>query len=245
MWKYNYYIVGILCLLVVIIYNSYTTEGFTDGLTFQSTKWPDDLIQQFIKYQKTLNQNVNQFNMDILQQQAGTEEVTQLLKTGFWPWTDELKREYLNKVRTIPIIKIEPQHALNYAMKIYNQRAALELLSWNTKEGEFLLYGGDLGVSSGEDFNLNVSLNQNVVHNTIKCVTDVNGTSSLQKKTNSTTEKITNENIPTEMPGFSFIKDSCNPCVALNDVADFSCPFTLNIKGDNTTSASWATLWGL
>jgi hypothetical protein len=259
--KYNYWLTILLFLLVVliIIINSFTKriKGIQRIEGFDITnKWPNDLRQRFIQYQTTMNQNVNQYNLEVLQQQAGSEEVEQLLKTGFWPWSDKLKYAYLDKIWSKSIIKIEPQYALNYAMKIYNERAALELLSWNTKEGHFLLYGGDLGISDEADFNLNASLKNNVVHNTIKCSTDINGISSLQKKTytgmnlwngymNSTTEKIKNENIPTEMPGFSFIKGHCNPCVALNDVADFSCPFALNVKGDTTTSSAWSTLWGL
>lgn len=251
--KYNYYKFGLLFLLVItiIIFNNYTKskkgfiigvkEGF--GTQVPLGKWSPDLIQRFIKYQTTTNQNVNQFNFEVLQQQATPEEAEHLLKTGFWKWSDKLKYNYLDKVWSNPIIKIEPQYALSYAMKLYNERAALELLSWNTKEGEFLLYGGDLGVSAEMPSN---------IHNTIKCSSDA----ILQKKIytgmnvwngymNSTTENIKNENIPREMPGFNFIKGPCNPCVALNDVADFSCPFTLNIKGDNATSYSWATLWGL
>jgi hypothetical protein len=243
--KYNYWLTILLFLLVVsiIIINSFIKriEGFNI-----TNKWQNDLIQRFIQYQTTTSPNV-QYNLEVLQQQVGSEEVEQLLKTGFWTWSDKLKYAYLNKIWSSPIIKIEPQYALNYAMKMYNERAALELLSWNTKEGHFLLYGGDLGISDEAD---------SLKNNTIKCSTDINGISSLQKKTytgmnlwngymNSTTEKIKNENIPTEMPGFSFIKGPCNPCVALNDVADFSCPFALNVKGDTTTSSAWSTLWGL
>ena len=52
------------------------------------------------------------------------------------------------------------------------------------------------------------------------------------------------------MPGFSFVKEPCNPCVALHD--DYSCPFKLNVKesdvndnGGNKVSHFWRKLWSL
>ena len=47
------------------------------------------------------------------------------------------------------------------------------------------------------------------------------------------------------MKGFSFVKGPCDPCVALNNPADYSCPFRLNIKGDDSISNQWKQLWGL
>jgi hypothetical protein len=47
------------------------------------------------------------------------------------------------------------------------------------------------------------------------------------------------------MSGFSFVSGPCNPCVALNSPGDFSCPFRLNVKGDDTISGPWKSLWGL
>ena len=107
-------------------------------------------------------------------------------------------------------------------MKIYNKNAATELLAWNTKEGHLLLYG---------------------TKNNIKCSPD----SIMQKQVftgmNYKTKNVKPEDIPTEIPGFSFVKGSCNPCLALD--ADFSCPFKLNIEGDNSISEPWNKLWNL
>jgi hypothetical protein len=133
-------------------------------------------------------------------------------------------------------------------MKIYNKNAATELLAWNTKEGQFLLYGGDLGTTNKEELK--------DIHNTIKCSTDNDGNSIMEKTvytgmnlwngyTNSKTEVVKNQDIPGEMPGFTFIKGACNPCVALNSPGDFSCPFKLNVKGDDNVSIIWKKLWGL
>ena len=250
--KYSYktILIIILLIVVIIIFNSYTKkkEPFqTNNNNNNSRQWPPDLIKRFVIYQNTVNLNNHQFNLQVLQQQASPEEVEYLLETGFWPWTDDLKYQYMDKIWDNPIIKIQPQIALNYAMRLYNQHAATELLGWNTKEGHFLLYGGDLGVTQGMPKN---------VHNTLKCTNDTNN-NSVMKKTiytkmnywngymDTKTETVKNEDIPTQMPGFTFEKGPCNPCSALNTPADFSCPFKLNIKGDDSISSVWKTLWNL
>jgi len=244
----NYsYTVLIISLLVIsiILFNSFTK--ITDGFQNNYSNWSPDLIRRFNVYQTTMNKNKTYFDLDILQKQASPDEVEQLLETGFWPWPDSLKNDYIEKVWTSPIIKIDPQYALNYAMRIYNQTAVRELLAWNTKEGQFLLYGGDLGVSDGMPKNVN---------NTIKCSTDSNGNSVMEKKVftgmnlwngfmNTTTTTVKPEDIPKEMPGFTFVKNHCNPCVALNSPGDFSCPFRLNVKGDDSISNPWQSLWQL
>ncbi len=248
--KYGYNI--IICMLIGIViisimiylFKNHTKNGFQN---YYNTKWSPDLIQRFIVYQKTVNKNANQFDLDQLQQQASPAEAEDYLKNGLWSWPDDLKKLYIEQVWSSPIIKIEPQYALNYAMKIYNQNAVRELLAWNTKEGHFLLYGGDIGVSDGMPQNVN---------NTIQCSTDSNNNSSLIKKIytgmnlwngymNYKTTNVKPEDIPNEMPGFTFVKSPCNPCVALNSPGDFSCPFKINIKGNNNISEPWKQLWNL
>jgi hypothetical protein len=254
--KYTY-LFFIIIIVVIILFNSFTKKynanlfsGFTN---YHTTKWSPDLIRRFNVYQLTVNDNVNQFNLDLLQKQATPEEAEQYLKTGFWPWPDDLKQLYIEEVWSNPMIKIDPHYALNYAMSVYNQNAVRELLAWNTKEGQFLLYGGDLGYT--EDGMPQIHPNQNK-HNIIKCSTSSVDTSHMEKKVyngmnlwngymNSTTTIVKPEDIPNEMPGFSFVKEPCNPCSALNFDGDFSCPFRLNVKGDDTISEPWKQLWNL
>jgi hypothetical protein len=244
--KYIYTVVIISLLVIsIILFNSFTK--ITDGFQNNYSNWSPDLIRRFNVYQTTMNKNKTYFDLDILQKQASPDEVEQLLETGFWPWPDSLNNDYIEKVWSSPIIKIDPHYALDYAMRIYNQTAVRELLAWNTKEGQFLLYGGDLGVSDGMPKN---------VHNTIKCSTDSNDNSIMEKKVfngmnlwngfmNTTTTTVKPEDIPKEMPGFTFVKNPCNPCVALNSPGDFSCPFKLNVKGDDSISNPWKSLWQL
>jgi len=252
--KYIYTIlIFIIIIISIILFNIYTKtkDGF---LKYHTYSWSPDLIKRFNNYQTTMNKNVYQFDLEQLQRQVNPAEVEEYLKTGYWSWPDDLKNLYIEKVWTNPIIKIYPQYALNYAMRIYNQTAIRELLAWNTKEGHFLLYGGDLGVSDGMPKNMN---------NTIKCSTDSVNSSHMKKKVytgmnlwngymNSTTTYVKPEDIPKEMPGFSFVKGPCNPCVVFNSPRDFSCPFKLNIKpklpsvkGDDSISEPWKQLWNL
>jgi hypothetical protein len=210
-------------------------------------EWSPDLIKRFNIYQTTMNKHVNQFDLGQLQRQVSPIEVEEYLKSGYWFWPDDLKSLYIEKIRNNPIIKINPQYALNYAMKIYNKNAIRELLAWNTKEGKFLLYGGDIGVSDGMPKNIN---------NTIKCSGDSLENSYMEKKIytgidqwngymNTKITRVKPEDIPKEMPGFSFIKGHCNPCIALNTPSDFSCPFKLNVNGNDSISEPWRQLWNL
>jgi len=244
--NYNYKFLLLLLLVVsIIMFNSYSKR--VDGFQNSNSQWSPDLINRFIKYQQTVNENNTQFDLDILQKQATPEEAEEMLRTGYWPWPDDLKQEYTEHVMSSTIIKIDPEYAVNYAMKIYNEDTVREMLAWNTKEGQFLLYGGDLGVTDGLPNN---------VRNTIKCSTDINGNSVMQKKiyTNMNYgngyigEKVTSvepADIPNEMAGFSFVNGPCDPCVALNIPGDFSCPFKLNVKGDDDISNVWKKLWNL
>jgi hypothetical protein len=239
--KYNYnFITIIITIIAIIILYPFINKvlnnllGIKEGFT-----WSRDLVTRFNKYQETVNLNDNQFNLKVLQDQASPEETEQLLKTGYWPWSQDTQDQYYEAVWQNPMIKFFPGAALDYAMKLYNETAVKRLMSWNTKEGQFLLYGGKNG--------------DNTV---IKCSEDPDKNPVLQKTTfdgynlwngykNTSTTNIKNEDVPKEMPGFSFVKNSCNPCSALNDPADYSCPFKLNVKGDNETSAVWKNLWNI
>jgi hypothetical protein len=249
--KYSYNIIIVIIIIIaIILFNSFTKNSGKNGfqnLSNNTIAWSPDLIKRFNIYQTTVNQNVNQFDLDQLQRQATPTEAEEYLKNGYWYWPDDLKNLYIEKVWQNPIIKIDPQYALDYAMRVYNQNAVRELLAWNTKEGHFLLYGGDIGVTDGMPQNMN---------NTIKCSVDTNNNSVLKKKVytgmnlgngymNSKTTVVKPEDIPKEMPGFNFVKGPCNPCIALNSPGDFSCPFSINIKGDDSISEPWKQLWNI
>ena len=130
-----------------------------DGLVVgkEGFVWSRDIIKKFDLYQDTVNLNANQFNMSVLQEQASEDEAKELINTGYWPWSEDTKKQYVEAVWQNPIIKFEPGAALDYAMKLYNETAAKRLLSWNTKEGQFLLYGSNAnGSANANNSNKNI-----------------------------------------------------------------------------------------
>jgi hypothetical protein len=251
--KYVNIIFFIIIIVVIILFNTfiinYNKKIISGFQNYNTTRWSSDLIKRFNIYQNTMNDNNNQFNLDQLQKQATPEEAEEYLKTGQWYWPDDLKKLYIESVWSNPIIKFYPPFALNYAMRLYNQNAVRELLAWNTKEGQFLLYGGDLGYTKNDIPQIHPDQNK---HNIIKCSSNslnmektlYNGVNLKNDYMNSTTTIVNPEDIPNEMPGFSFVKGPCNPCSAFD--GDFSCPFRLNMSdSDNSISEPWKQLWNL
>lgn len=247
-YAYKNVLLVVLVIVAIIFFNSYAkTTYFVEGFTC-GKKWSKDLIDRFLVFQKTVNDNNYQFDMEMIQHQASPEEAEYLLKNGKWPWSNETKYLYMEDVWRNPMIKINPGISLEQAMKIYNENAMKQLLAWNTKEGEFIIYGGDLGVTPGMPDD---------VRNTIKCAYDKSTNKFEMEKTtyngynewngykNIDKKKISNEDIPKEMPGFQFARGPCNPCAPLSTPADYSCPFTLNVKGDKNVSQIWKQMWNI
>ena len=229
------YGVGMMTILLVIIifimiFNSATREGFT---------WSKKQVSDFLKYENTVYPNT-QFNLNVLQSQASPEEVDTLLKTGYWPWDETTKYLYMDSIAHNPIIQINPAESLDDSMKLYNNEAMKRKLAYNAKEGEFLIYGGLIG---------NSPTMPNNIQNTIMCEngkmkkTVFNGYNLMSGYKNSRNSDVSNEDIPNIMPGFHFIKEPCNPCSNLE--GDYSCPFTLNVGSDSTTSPIWAERWSI
>jgi len=221
-----------ICIITIFIVFSYVLinyfftlrnifkEGFEQNE--KQVLWSDDLKERFIKYQRTVGENNYIYDLHVLQKQVSPQEAEEYLKIGYWEWPNYLQELFKEKVRRNNLIKVDPGIALNNALKVYNKNAAKELIAWNAKEGNFLLYG------------VNVGPNTN-----IKCETDPkSGKSVLQKVVhkNSVDYKtsIDDEDIPNEVPGFTFSKNTCNPCSALD--SDYSCPFEIKIKKDKRIS---------
>jgi hypothetical protein len=111
------------------------------------------------------------------------------------------------------------------------------------------LYG-----SSNTSSNALSNDNENSKKNIIKCSEDnnpilqkttVNGYNLFNGFKNTKTVDLESKNIPNEMPGFSFVNGPCNPCSPLNDNPDYSCPFKLNVKGNDAISDVWKELWSI
>jgi len=221
---------------------------FPEGYPVPKTSvWPQNIIADFVKFQKIHNPNLR-FDLDILQKQATAEEVQELLKNGKWPWSSDVQEMYKTAIQENNIINTEPGASLENAQSVYNQAAIIELLSWNSKEGTFLINGAVIG--HNEDMPENVN-------NLVRCGKDSeSGKLSMQKieytgyngiygNMNSKVTAVNNADLPSVVNGFKFLGSECNPCVALDDPANYSCPFSLNTGNGAEVSSVWQKLWGI
>jgi hypothetical protein len=213
----------------------------------KTTVWPQNIINDFVEFQKVRNPNLR-FDLDIIQKQASVEEVQTLLKTGKWPWSPDVVTLYKNAIAQNNIINNEPGASLMIVQSVYNQRAILELLSWNTKEGSFLLNGTIIKHTDGMPANINnlvrCGKNKEIGKITMQKVV-YTGYNGVNGSIVSKVTPIKNADIPNQVTGFKFLKSECNPCSALDDPADYSCPFSLNVGDGSEVSEVWQQLWGL
>lgn len=265
---------SLLALLVVIVLYRFSQinnnkEGFT---------WSTKSITDFTKLQNTLNPHVV-FDTNKIQQQASQEEVNYFLQNQMWPWSQEVQELYKESVMNNQYIQINPEDAVNQARQIYNQQIILEIISWQKKEGQFLLNGVIVNDISGSDPSGNVNYSRNGAGSyafssglistennpnikVIKCKSDGSGNYALSqgqyddaqgKQVYSNVEASDLENI---IPGFKFVSQPCNPCVALNSPPNYTCPFTLDLSNNNSQgqpnnlfsnniSKVWQYLWGI
>jgi hypothetical protein len=214
-------------------------EGFQGG-------WSDQTIADFKEFQASRNPNV-QYDLNVLQRQATEDEARQLFETGQWPWSKKVKQLYMNAIGGSSNISIDPGIALSDAQAIYNENAIKEVLAWGSKEGVFLTQGAIIGHPKNMPQNIN---------NLVRCGTADDGSAVMQKIeylgyngiNSSMDKKITDlspVDIPKELTGFSFINAECNPCISLNDVPEYTCPFKLDVGNGNEVSDIWKIMWGL
>jgi hypothetical protein len=238
-------IVAVLAFIVVQQLFSIYHEGFT----VESTR-------EFLDLQSTINPNVN-FDMGEIGRQATQEELDYYLKHRMWPWSDKLKEVYKTAIISNPYVRLEPGLAVDRARVMYNESIMWQILSWQTKEGQFLLNGvivkdpssnefpsgfGDFPYSSElvkERHDVVKCHNNNVLMRTRNVGIDQNGAYITKQYPVDlgTLDKL--------IPGFSFSKGGqCNPCVALDDPPNYSCPFNLDIMNVQPgVSSVWQHLW--
>ena len=251
---------GIITMVVlVIIYRfAHNKEGFT---------WSKKSTQDFLSMQQTINRQ-NIFDVNLIQNtQASQEELDYFLKNGHWPWSQKVKELYMEAVKSNPYIRTLPKDALTHTMTIYNEAAILKILSYQTKEGQFLLNGVLIQDPSGNkledlpsgfgNFPYESGLLGNRSDDIIKCNMSKENGATLERITytgkggiyNEQTSKVTPvdyndlENI---IPGFKYLNGTCNPCGAINEKADYSCPFRLQVKNKSPfISDVWQYLWNI
>ena len=240
-------------IIFLILRYAIVEEGLLSGIPQYEVQyieggWSQDIISKFLKFQTVTNPNIY-FDMKIIQKQATAEEAEILLKTGSWPWSPDVQRMYRDSIATNSYISMNPGTSLNDAQKVYNENAMKQLLSWNSKEGDFLLGGVIVGHTKGMPKNIN---------NVVRCAAKIDGETEMHKTVYNgyngingslsyTKTVVPNEEIPNVVPGFSFLaeKGVCNPCAPLNSPPDYSCPFIINTGNGTFISRIWESLWGM
>lgn len=247
-------------LVLIILYRfshlsreKLTRENFTS-----------DSQLDFLQIQNTINKQ-NIFDMDIIKSQATQSELDYFNENGMWPWSQEVIDLYEAAITKNPYIRTVPELATKYARTKYNQNAILMLLSYQTKEGQFLLNGVLIKDPSGNkmeelpsgfgNFPYKSGLLEDRRDDIIRCNMDdpVNpylerirytGKGGIFGEQTYTVTPIDYNDLEEKIPGFSFYNKPCNPCKAIASRPDYSCPFRLNVKDRSPyTSGVWEYLW--
>jgi hypothetical protein len=253
---YNYkYGIALGLLFIIIFRFSYLLrrkEGFT---------WNKKSEQDFLLIQNTINRGVVFDTKMIQESQASQEEVDYFNQYGMWPWSQTVITIYEDAIKNNPYIRTYSKDSVNEARKIYNQAAILRIMSMQTKEGQFLINGVLVQDASGNsletlpsgfgDFGYKSGLIGNMKDDIIKCKLDNSGLEKiiytgkglLEEQTKTVTDVDYND-LENLIPGFTFINSPCNPCGALKQTADYSCPFKLKVKNKPPfISEVWQYLW--
>jgi hypothetical protein len=238
----NNYRYGLMLGLLLIIFTR-----FVDIIRFkvkESFELSEESQGNFIKIQHTINPKIV-FDMEIIKQQASQEELDYFLENGMWPWSQNTLDLYTEAVSRNHFIRTYSGDSVNYARKIYNEAAILQLLFLETNEGNFVTFGmqinggpknpleylpsgfGDFGYESGLIKHMNP---------VIKCNIDNNGNASLEKteytgkggifgEQTSKKSSVHYNDLESEIPGFTFLDGPCDPCGALNFPPDYTCKY--------------------
>ena len=256
--SYNYKYGAVLGVLLLIAFRfSYLLRRKEEF-----AMWNRQIGRDFLTIEHTLNpQKVFDIKM-IQESQATQKEAEYFNKNGMWPWSQNVIAMYVEAINNNPYVRTYSQDSVNNARKIYNQTAILRIISMQTKEGQFLINGVLVEDASGNaketlpsgfgNFGYNSGLIENLQDDIIKCNSDNTGLERItytgkEGTKGVQTKKVTNvdynslENI---IPGFTFISSPCNPCGALKQTADYSCPFKLQVKDKPPfISKVWQYLW--
>jgi hypothetical protein len=267
----NLYYGTILLFTFIIIYRFLTLSLYSQTKQKEGFTWNQQSTDKFLEIQKLINPQIV-FNTPEIQQQATQEEVNYFNQHGRWPWSEQVKNLYKEALNKNPYIRTSHEDAINTISTIYNEQAILQMLSWQAKEGQFLLNGVSINTGKSNpyedlpsgwgDYAFNskqISKNNNI----IKCGYNKNNDTSGNKPGELSLQEIEHRgndgilynhvkkitpvdynNLEKLIPGFSFLKGPCNPCEALNNPPNYNCPFELNIRGEkNGISPIWKYLW--
>jgi hypothetical protein len=242
-------IIGIIIFIAIhYIYNQYPANRNTK---IKEGMFEPETLDKFIVLQSFNNPNTN-FNLKQLSKQATEEDMQYYNTHGYWYWDDATKKAYQDDLQHNQILQEYPKgQYMRNAQNTYNQNIMKQILSWRSPEGQFLMNGAITGNSAYEN-NKNALTGEGTYAYTSgllpkgdAVVVCNNNKISLKKMVGSYVPiyaPLDYNLLPTLVPGFKFLKGACDPCVALKDTPEYSCPFTI---GKNEPSYIWKVLWGL
>lgn len=248
----------IVSIILIIIYRfSHLKEGFS---------WNPTSTQDFLQIQNTINRN-KIFDVNMIQQsQASQKELDYFNRYGMWPWSKNTIKLYESALNSNPYVRTYSKDSIKYARTIYNEAAILRILSYQTKEGKFLLNGVLVKENSDSveelpsgfgDFPYESGLTEDRTYDIIKCNMNKPNGATLERikftgkggiygEQTTTVTPVDYNNLEKVVPGFTFINGTCNPCGAVNEIPDYSCPFRLKVKNEPPfISNIWQTLWNI
>jgi len=254
------FIFGFLIILIFLIFSLYT--NFKKGK--EGFEWSSESKKEFL-YNTDYYKKNTVYDVDTIEKnQATQEEVDYYNKNKMWPWSQETKDNFTQAFLKNPYIKILPDAEIKEARRVYTETAILEILSHQTKEGHFLIHGVQVFDPNHKndreelpngfgDFAYNSGLKPDLSKDIIGCNMDgytlerikYTGRENIFGSQTSEVTPVDYNNLESAVPGFQFINGPCNPCVALKEKPDYSCPFRLKLKNDQDISDVWKILWGI
>jgi hypothetical protein len=205
------WIIYLFFIIYLLYFCNRTKEGF---------EWSPSIENKFNEYISTALP-LYKFNNPIVKQQATEADVLYLLKNNHWFWDSDTIKRYKENIAKSPILSFDLNAAMQNSRQLYNNTAMKDLLFWNSPEGKFLLYGANLqkGENKFSKFKCD-----DYATGIIK--TEYDGYQGwFNGYRNMKTTRLVNEELPNEIPGFSFTTTPpCNPCSRLTDPTN-SCPF--------------------
>lgn len=229
----------LLLILILISYLLYLSYFIKEGF-----EWSTKSTTDFIKIQNTMNPNIV-FDPVVLQQNTSQEDLDYFNQNQTWKWSQSIIDLYKEAVTQNPYIKTDTNNSLNNAQQIYTETAITEILANQTKEGQFLINGIQIKPQQNEyigDFAYNSGLLNNDV---IRCSPHTGNMEKI-KYPNGKSSPIHYNELENIVPGFNYINGPCNPCVALNEQRDYSCPFNIKVANKSQEiSPIWKYLWNL
>ena len=241
-------LLGIMIIIFLYIYKYTAVEFALEGM--ENYNFTPPTLDKFIMLQNIQNPNTY-FDLHQLNKQVTEQDMDYYNNNAHWYWDEATENAYQEDLQRNQLLKEYPVGSyMQKAKTIYNQNIMKKILSWRAPEGEFLLSGVTTGnsdyttaknmLSGHGEFHYNSGLvpkgdSQIVCNNSRLSLKSTSQTVNTYSDLDYTL-------LPGIVPGFKFVKGACDPCVALKDTPEYSCPFTL---GEKPTSSIWKTLWGI